>query len=472
MLRLWVGAYPFEGGCDRSVTPEVPMISLLAALSVLGTAGVDISPAPGTASAGAPVRLWMNRDRVYREGEAVRLQVDTDVDGYLLVLNYDTDGRVRVLFPLDPRDDAQVQAGRRYEARDEDGRQAFMAGGDGTGLIFAAISQEPWRFDEVVLNGKWDLTRLEIDRRSRNPEQDLTEVVQRIAGPKGFDYDVMGYRVYGERSYSTEVYPRGPVYVYDDGLYCNNWYWRYNGCRRWPYDGGWSFGASIFLGGYSPFYYDPFYYGSFYRPYGYGYGYGFGSGYYPYYPLSPFRPTRPRSVLVGRPRGYTIQPLVPTRSVVPVGAGSITAGSARGGGQGGAPPINWRARGPSDRRTPEVNARGPSRSPSSFEAPPARRARPENVSYPSPRGRGYGAIERESQSREAPPRAERSGGNYAPPPRAERGSGEARPVRGEPSHAAPPPRAESGGRGSGGGGGGRSSGGGGHGGGGGRSRRP
>lgn len=451
------------------------MISLLAALTVLGTAGVDVAPARGTVSAGAPVRLWMNRDRVYREGEGVRLQVDTDVDGYLLVLNYDTDGRVRVLFPLDPRDDGQVRAGRRYEARNEEGGEAFIAGGDGTGLIYAAVSPEPWHFDQVVLDGRWDVSRLEIDRRSRNPEQDLTEVVQRIAGPKGFDYDVMGYRVYGERSYSTEVYPRGPIYVYDDGLYCNNWYWRYNGCRRWPYDGGWSFGANIFLGGYSPYFYDPFYYGYGYgygyRPYGYGYGYGYGfGGYYPYYPFGTYSPSRPRAVIAGRSRGYTIRPLVPAHSAVPVGSGIISSGAARGGSEGGAPPINWRARGPADRPTREVGPRGPSRDPASFTAPPARRARPENLSFPAPRGRGYGAIERESGSREAPPRVERSGGSYSPPPRIERGSGSPPPARGgEPRHAAPPPRAESGGHGGGGGGGGGGHGGGG---GGGRSRRP
>ncbi|PYP42727.1 MAG: hypothetical protein DMD43_01905 [Gemmatimonadetes bacterium] len=107
------------------------MISLLAALSLLGTPGADLPTAQASEAAGAPVRLWMNRDRVYREGEAVRLQVDTDVDGYLLVLNYDTDGRVRVLFPLDPRDDAEVNAGRRYEVRDGDGRQALRRHFDG-----------------------------------------------------------------------------------------------------------------------------------------------------------------------------------------------------------------------------------------------------------------------------------------------------------------------------------------------------
>ena len=73
-----------------------------------------------------PLSIWMNNDRRFREGDRVRLQVDAEVDGFLLVLNYDTDGRVRVLFPLDPRDDALVHAGRRYEVRDDGSEAAFL----------------------------------------------------------------------------------------------------------------------------------------------------------------------------------------------------------------------------------------------------------------------------------------------------------------------------------------------------------
>src|ERR1051326_882992 len=121
------------------VTPEASMISLLAALSVLSpTTAAGLPYAKAVEASDAPVRLWMNSDRLYREGSKVRVQVDSDIEGYLLVLNYDPDGRVRVLFPLDPRDDAAVHAGRRYEVRDDDGGQAFIAGVAGHGHAEAA----------------------------------------------------------------------------------------------------------------------------------------------------------------------------------------------------------------------------------------------------------------------------------------------------------------------------------------------
>jgi uncharacterized protein DUF4384 len=417
-----------------------------------------------------PVRLWMNNDRRYRDGDRVRLQVDADVDGFLLVLNFDPDGRLRVLFPLDPRDDARVQAGRRYEVRGETYDAAFRAGGDGTGLIYSAVSEEPWRFDEIVLADRWDYTRLEIDRRSTDPEPEITELVQRLAGPRGFDYDVMGYRVYGESTYSTYntyVYPGSPTYIYDDYLYCNNWNWRYDGCRRWPFDGGWSFG----LGFYNPYYYG--YYPYRYNRYTYGYG-------YPYYPSWPSRPSGRAPVLVGRPRNYTVVPRGTLGNTNH--SGTAISGPARGPSGGvNLPPIDWRNRarpvregvgreGTAGRDGVGRNVPGVSIPESN---PPARRARGGDYTRaPEDRDRGNARPSRgEDYSR--PPEATGRGpdrGNarpsrgedYSRPPEATgRGPdrGNARPSRGEPSgreaprdrsepqrrepdRGSPPPRAE------------------------------
>ena len=112
------------------------MMILFAALSALSSSPSEVAgEARRLEGERPPVHLWMSNDRRYREGDRVRLQVDADVDGFLLVLHFDPNGRLRVLFPLDPRDDSRVQAGRRYKVRSESYDGAFRASGDGTGII-------------------------------------------------------------------------------------------------------------------------------------------------------------------------------------------------------------------------------------------------------------------------------------------------------------------------------------------------
>lgn len=382
------------------------MLNLISLVLGLGATSVsaDLSVISRGENDRAPVRLWMNNDRRYRPGDHARLQVDAEADGYLLVLHFDTEGRIRVLFPLDPRDDAAVRAGRRYEVRDLSGESAFRAYGDGTGLIYTAISEDPWRFDQVTLADRWDYTHLEIDRSSANPESDITDMLQGIAGPRGFDYDVLGYRVYGESTYgyNNVAYPTARVFLYDS-YYCNTWYWRVGNCRNWIADGGLAFGWG----------YDPYYYG--YGRYGYGYGsgrygyggYGYGGyGYgYPYYPSRPVSGNTP--VIVGRPRGYTVAP----RSSLP----GWNGGASRPAGDFGGGVV----------RAP--SGRGPSGG--TNVAPPARRSRPDGVQYP---------IARDQGNRGAAP----SGRDYAPP----------RSEPGRPRNDPPPARPSSQGNGSSGGG--------------------
>lgn len=359
---------------------------LLAGLALLGGSATSSGPSLARSEDDPPVRLWMNNDRRYREGDRVRLQVDSDVNGFLLVLNFDPTGRVRILFPLDPRDDNRVEAGRRYEVRGPTTDASFRAAGDGTGLIYTAVSAEPWRFDEIVLADRWDYTRLEVNRATTDPEADLTDIVQRLAGPGGFDYDVLGYRVYGESSYAdNQAYSYGPSYFYDSYDYCNSWSWRYNGCRRWPLD-GWAFGVGLYY---------PYYYG--YSPYRYGYRYS-----YPYYPN---RPGRSAPAIIGRSRGYTIQPRGNP------GSGrfgpSISGPSRRPGGNVVAPPAR-RARGNGD-----VSA--PARDPSNRGFTRGNNDSPRGRAEPPRR-----PPEREPQARRDPPRD--SGPRQASPPQ-NRGNG-------------------------------------------------
>jgi hypothetical protein len=447
------------------------MMILLAALSALSATPVsEAQELASVESSRQPVRLWMSNDRRYREGDRVRIQVDADTDGFLLVLNYDPNGRLRVLFPLDPRDDARIEAGRRYEVRSEGVDAAFRAGGDGTGFVYTAVAEEPWRFDEIVLADRWDLTRLELDGRADDPEPEITELVQRLAGARGFDYDVLGYRVEGEvayTSYNTYVYPAGPTYIYDDYLFCNNWNWRYDGCRRWPYDSYWSFS----LGYYRPYNYGHY---GYYSPYRYGYGYdryryGYGYPYFPGRPSYPSFPVGKAPVLVGRPRGYTVVPRGTLASGFRGSRGSIgsaVTGPARGSrGDALVPDSRGRARGPARPAREVVGRGGPTITSSSPEpsraAPPARRSRGSESRYAVPHrgsnrsepargaarsepGRGFSRPTRVAPSEREAPRARGGSSRREPPQRIEPSRREAPAVRRDPPAARrDPPAARS-----------------------------
>jgi hypothetical protein len=415
------------------------MMILLAALSALSVPPAqEAQELAGVESSRPAVRLWMSNDRRYREGDRVRIQVDADADGYLLVLNYDPNGRLRVLFPLDPRDDTRIEAGRRYEVRSDGANAAFRAGGDGTGFVYSAVAEEPWRFDEIVLADRWDLTRLELDDRADDPEPEITELVQRLAGPRGFDYDVVGYRVYGEvtyTSYNTYVYPAGPTYIYDDYLFCNNWNWRYDGCRRWPFDSYWSFS----LGYYRPYYYSHY---DYYYPYRYRYGYGY--PYFPGRPSYPYFPVGKAPVLVGRPRGYTVVPRGTLASGFRGsrgGIGSAVTGPSRGSrGDVAIPDTRSRARGPARPAREVVGRGGPTITSSapapSRAAPPARRSRGSDTRYTVP--------DRGSNRSEPARGAERSepGRGFSRPERVAPSEREAPRARGESSRREPPQRFE------------------------------
>jgi hypothetical protein len=333
----------------------------------------------------------MNNDGRFQEGDYARVQVDAETSGFLLVLQYDPFGRVRVLFPLDPRDDNRVIAGRRYEVRDEAGRFAFRAEGDGAGLIYSAIARDPWNFDEVTRDGRWDYDRLALDRRSGNPEAELTELVQRLSGPAGFDYDVQDYRVYGESGRSTTVVYRDYFYEHGPYGYCD-WYWGSWGCP------GFRFGLSF---GYDPYGFGS-YYGYPYRPYYPYYGYPY---YFPRYPVVSV-PRVPRAVVSGRPRSYTVTPVRPRV----FGTGAI------GRPADPRPAIDWRNRSPSarparpvDRREFRPESRGPWRDWSRPE-------RPEPRSRPSAeRGTTGGRRDGGSQGG-GQVRGNSGGGHGGPPP--------------------------------------------------------
>jgi hypothetical protein len=275
------------------------MISALLLSLALAGARADSVPVASAASDDPAVQLWISDDRRLAPGDRAKVQVRTRDDGYLLVLHVDTDGHLRVLFPLDPKDDDFVRGGRKYEIRGRGGRESFTADSrTGQGTVYAAVSSDPFKFDGFVQGDHWDYRALAPQRLSAQPESDLNDLVRRMS-QDDFDYDILTYDVLDRVAYSD----------YYSTPYYSGYYGSCFSCG-YPYRSGVSIG--IFFGRpyhrtyydpfypaydpfYDPFFYDPYYYPAYYTPF-----------YYPrvYYPYYAFPYTRYLGYYNNPGRGY------------------------------------------------------------------------------------------------------------------------------------------------------------------------
>lgn len=247
---------------------------VLALMVSLVTAAPTGAAATGLRSDDPPVKVWLNQDNYFVQGDRARVNVKVAEDGYLVVLRADADGRIRVLFPLDPSGDPFVRGGSKIEVRGRGDREAFYVDDrEGTGVVLAARSVQPFKFDAFVRGDHWDYRVLSAREADQDKEQMLLDVVQRMLPDGHFDYDVVSYTVESPNSYS-----RGYSHHYYTSIGFGYGY-------GWPYyRSRFAFGSCFDPFFYDPFFcgstfYDPFYYGSFFSGYGYRYGYAYG---YPY----------------------------------------------------------------------------------------------------------------------------------------------------------------------------------------------
>lgn len=250
------------------------MLTLLAALLVAPSGSVGPGPvaAPQSPprSTQATLQITLNATD-FLPGSPVKVQIQSSQDGYMVVFQVDGEGRVRVLFPLDPDLDAFVRGGKRYEVRGGGNHQSFLADDrPGSGIIYAAVSRQPLSFGQFAVNFHWDYDVLRLQREDSDVEAELTAFVSRMGDNVKFEYDLIGYRVYD---------PNAVVAAGNSGGFYDP-YWSCLSCG-WGY-GGW--GVSIGFGGWWPYY--PYY--PYYPYWGYDYPYypccGGGGGYYPPYP--------------------------------------------------------------------------------------------------------------------------------------------------------------------------------------------
>jgi Domain of unknown function (DUF4384) len=202
------------------------MLTVALALSLLTPTALSAAPASDP-----PVRLKLNDDATYAPGDRARVRVKTAEDGYLLMLRMTDQGRVRVLFPLDPRDDASIEGGHEMEIRSRGDREAFMVGGrDGSGMVLAAWSARPFQTEDLARNGHWDLAGLTDSAAAQDPEAALLSIVDKAAGGS-YEYDVLPYTV------SPRRYPRAYAGWYDPWFgFSGPWGW---------YGPGWYYGPSV-----------------------------------------------------------------------------------------------------------------------------------------------------------------------------------------------------------------------------------
>jgi hypothetical protein len=208
----------------------------------------------GPALADPPIKVWLNEERFAR-GERARVFVRADRDGYVVVLHAEPGGRVRVLFPLDPTDDNYVRAGKKYEIRGRGDRDAFTVYDTrGTGMVLAAFSPDPFRFDSFVRQDHWDY-RVDAFRVGDDPEADLTELVRQMVPNSEFDYDAVRYEATERVAYQ----PWSSPWWYDSWWY-GGWYrpWRSGVFIGIGFGPAWSFSCWTCASFYDPWFFDPF----------------------------------------------------------------------------------------------------------------------------------------------------------------------------------------------------------------------
>lgn len=251
-------------------------------LPLLVVSGPHPAPRMGLPLADPPIKVWLNDDH-FERGDKARVYVKADRDGYVVVLHAEPDGRVRVLFPLDPSDDDYVKADETYEVRGRGDRHAFTVyDSRGEGAVFAAFSPDPFKFDAFVRQDHWDY-RVDGFKVGDDAEADLTELARQMASQSGFEYDLVRYDVSRSVAYGGSYYPYYPGYYggwYDpwyspwrSGIFVGfsigrPWYYSCWSCDSWYYD-PWYSPYYYHTAWYRPYYYDPYGWGPWYQPYGY-----------------------------------------------------------------------------------------------------------------------------------------------------------------------------------------------------------
>jgi len=215
--------------------------TMLAALAILILAPAAAPTSPSAQRDDLPIRVRLS-DEEYSRGDRAKVKVRAAEDGYLLVLRVDGEGRVRVLYPLRPDEAGEITGGKDFEVRSRGDREAFVVDeGPGSGAVFAAWSDQPFRYTDFNRNGHWDYRTLTAEKISGDEESGLLDLVDRMSDGK-YEYDIAHYTV-GEPGY-VRHYTGGFYGPWWDGLYGPCY-----GCYPYYYGPRWRFGLGFGFGG-------------------------------------------------------------------------------------------------------------------------------------------------------------------------------------------------------------------------------
>jgi uncharacterized protein DUF4384 len=203
-------------------------------------------PGPRAAVERPRISVWVDREQPYHQGDEARVYFRSGDDAYVTIVRIDTDGLIRILFPVEPWEDNYARGGRTFEVLGRSQDRAFRIDDEaGVGYVFAIASPDPFAFDAITRGDHWDYRAISDGRVRGDPYVAATDLAARITDEAAYDYDVAEY--YVERHYD---YPR--FVCYDCHSYASYHSWD-------PYD---SFCSRFRI----VIYDDPYYYP--YRHYG------------------------------------------------------------------------------------------------------------------------------------------------------------------------------------------------------------
>ena len=168
-------------------TPIIPTSNVKAILSKQGIEGLrnlakftdQIWPIPANKSPGyhRSLRdlgaLQDNVQHSFHLGSQVRLVIESDQEGYLLLLDEGTSGKIYCLCPSQFAPEMKIQTGRSYLPQAESSYEAFPITGEiGRENLLAIISDQPLMLDWMPIESK-------IPTRELNP-QDIPDLLGKL----------------------------------------------------------------------------------------------------------------------------------------------------------------------------------------------------------------------------------------------------------------------------------------------------